>query len=192
MEFGPRSLGGRSIIADPRSPVMQKKLNLKIKFRESFRPFAPSILEEDCDEWFSLKGTSPYMLFVSEILEKHRLVATENLPKEEGLAKQNNRLTTVPAVTHVDYSARVQTVSKETNEDFYNLILKFKELTGCPILVNTSFNVRGEPIVCSPRDAFECFMGTNLDILVVGKCFLRKDSQNTALASKCYFKYWPD
>ena len=192
MEFGPRSLGGRSIIADPRSPVMQKKLNLKIKFRESFRPFAPSILEEDCAEWFSLKGTSPYMLLVSEILEKHRLVATENLPIVEGLAKQNNRLTTVPAVTHVDYSARVQTVSKETNEDFYNLILKFKELTGCPILVNTSFNVRGEPIVCSPRDAFDCFMGTNLDILVVGKCFLRKDSQNKALVSKYHFKYQPD
>ena len=192
MEFGPRSLGGRSIIADPRSPEMQKKLNLKIKFRESFRPFAPSILEEDCAEWFSLKGTSPYMLLVSEILEKHRLFATENLPVAEGLAKQNNRLTTVPAVTHVDYSARVQTVSKETNEDFYNLILKFKELTGCPILVNTSFNVRGEPIVCSPRDAFDCFMGTNLDILVIGKCFLRKDSQNKALASKYYFKYQPD
>ena len=192
MEFGPRSLGGRSIIADPRSPEMQKKLNLKIKFRESFRPFAPSILEEDCAEWFSLKGTSPYMLLVSEVLEKHRLVTTENDPRAEGLAKQKNILTTIPAVTHVDYSARVQTVSKETNEDFYNLILKFKELTGCPILVNTSFNVRGEPIVCSPRDAFECFMRTNLDILVIGGCFLRKERQNKALAGKYDFTYHPD
>lgn len=174
MEFGPRALGARSILADPRSPTMQKQLNLKVKFRESFRPFAPSILREDLSNWFDLDVDSPYMLFVSNVLKERQI----NTPTSEGSLFGIDRLNVcrsiIPAVTHVDYSARIQTVYKETNPKYYDLLSKFKQLTGCPILINTSFNVRGEPIVESPEDAYKCFIGTNLDILVIGNCFIRR------------------
>ena len=163
MEFGPRALGNRSILGDPRSENMQKNLNLKVKFRESFRPFAPSILAEDTSEWFNLKIESPYMLLVSEINPKKKIEMNDEEIKLFGIEKLNIKRSTIPAVTHVDYSARVQTVKREKNKIYYDLISKFKEKTKCPVIINTSFNVRGEPIVNTPLDAFNCFMGTNLD-----------------------------
>ena len=177
MEFGPRALGARSIIADPRSEKMQKELNLKVKFRESFRPFAPSVLREDINNWFDLDCDSPYMLLVSDVKKDIQVPMNEKDKKLFGIEKLNVKRSSIPAVTHVDYSARVQTVHKETNLKYYKLISKFKEITGCPVLVNTSFNVRGEPIVCSVEDAFKCFMGTNLDILVCENFILYKDKQ---------------
>jgi len=181
MEFGPRSLGGRSIIADPRSPLMQKQLNLKVKYRESFRPFAPSILRENVNDWFNHNDDSPYMLMVADVKKEKRRVMTIEEEKLFGIDKLNIKRSYVPAITHVDYSARIQTVHKETNPKFYAVISKFNEKTNCPIVVNTSFNVRGEPIVCTPRDAFKCFMGTELDILVVGNYFLVKEDQDKLL-----------
>lgn len=181
MEFGPRSLGGRSIIADPRSPQVQKQLNLKVKYRESFRPFAPSVLREDVAEWFQLDRDSPYMLLVAEVAQDKQLEMTEEQRKLFGIEKLNVPRSTIPAVTHVDYSARIQTVHRETNPKYHALISKFKALTGCPVLVNTSFNVRGEPIVCSPEDAFNCLMGTDMEFLAVGNCILEKNSQDMSL-----------
>ena len=181
MEFGPRALGGRSILADPRSSSMQKNLNLKVKFRESFRPFAPSILKEDVNNWFSINCESPYMLLVADIKDELKINMTEKEKSLFGIDKLNIPRSKIPAVTHVDYSSRIQTVSEETNQKYYKLIKKFKEKTGCPILVNTSFNVRGEPIVNSPEDAFKCFMGNNLDKLVIGNYFLDKKKQKKDL-----------
>ena len=181
MEFGPRALGGRSILADPRSAKMQKQLNLKIKFRESFRPFAPSILREDLSEWFELDTDSPYMLLVSEVKKEKQIKMSEEDEKLFGIDKLNIKRSSIPAVTHVDYSARIQTVHKETNSRYYDLLKEFKKNTNCPVLVNTSFNVRGEPIVCSVTDAFNCFMGTNLDILVIEDFILFKEQQDKSL-----------
>ena len=181
MEFGPRSLGARSIIADARSPTVQKQLNLKVKYRESFRPFAPSVLREDAADWFEINTDSPYMLLVADVKQEKQLAMTEAQKQLFGIEKLNVPRSGIPAVTHVDYSARIQTVSKDTNPKYHALISKFKEITGCPVLVNTSFNVRGEPIVCSPEDAFNCLMGTDIDFLVVGNCILRKEQQNQAL-----------
>ena len=178
MEFGPRALGGRSILGDPRSEKMQKNLNLKVKYRESFRPFAPSILKEDLSEWFDLDVDSPYMLMVSNINKDKIIKMTEDQKNLFGIDKLNIKRSEIPAVTHVDYSARIQTVHQETNERYFKLIEKFKEKTNCPILVNTSFNVRGEPIVNTPLDAFNCFMGTDLDKLVIGNCILDKKKQD--------------
>lgn len=181
MEFGPRALGGRSIIADPRSPVMQKLLNLKVKYRESFRPFAPSVLREDVSQWFEMNDDSPYMLLVANVVkDKCREMSAEEQVLF-GIDKLNLSRSEIPAVTHVDYSARVQTVHKDTNPRYYALIERFKELSGCPVVVNTSFNVRGEPIVCTPEDAFRCFMGTELDMLVVGNSILKKAAQSELL-----------
>ena len=184
MEFGSRALGGRSIIADPRSPTMQKQLNLKVKYRESFRPFAPSVLREDVNEWFEHNSDSPYMLLVADVKKDKRRVMTEKEKALFGIEKLNIPRSTVPAVTHVDYSARIQTVHLDTNSRYYELISKFKEKTGCPIIVNTSFNVRGEPIVCTPKDAFKCFMGTELDVLAIGNYLLIKDHQDNLLKQK--------
>jgi carbamoyltransferase len=181
MEFGPRALGNRSILGDPRSDKMQKNLNLKVKFRESFRPFAPSILREDLSDWFEMDVESPYMLLVSNINKSKKIEMTNDQKKLFGIDKLNIKRSEIPAVTHVDYSARIQTVSKNTNERYYDLISKFKEKTDCPVIVNTSFNVRGEPIVNTPIDAFNCFMGTDLDYLVIGNCILDKKKQNIAL-----------
>ena len=181
MEFGPRALGGRSILADPRSDKMQKELNLKIKFRESFRPFAPSVLREDVNEWFDLDDDSPYMLLVADIKKEKQIKMTDKNDNLFGIEKLNVKRSTIPAVTHVDYSARIQTVHEETNPKYYQLITEFKKITNCPILVNTSFNVRGEPIVCSVEDAFNCFMGTNLDVLVIEDFILFKDDQDKSL-----------
>ncbi len=181
MEFGPRALGGRSILADPRSSKMQKELNLKIKFRESFRPFAPSVLREDLKNWFELDNDSPYMLLVSQIKKDKQISMSEKDEKLFGIDKLNVKRSQIPAITHVDYSARIQTVHKETNPKYYNLINEFKKITDCPVLVNTSFNVRGEPIVCSVEDAFNCFMGTNLDILVLEDFILFKEDQDKSL-----------
>jgi len=181
MEFGPRALGGRSILGDPRSEKMQKNLNLKVKYRESFRPFAPSILKEYLSEWFDINVDSPYMLMVSNINKTKTVEMTEDQKNLFGIDKLNVKRSEIPAVTHVDYSARIQTVHKETNEKYFKLIEKFKDKTNCPILVNTSFNVRGEPIVNTPLDAFNCFMGTDLDKLVIGNCYLDKNNQNPAL-----------
>ena len=181
MEFGPRALGGRSILGDPRSPVMQKLLNLKVKYRESFRPFAPSVLSEEASDWFELNVDSPYMLMVADIAMDKRLKMSAEEQKLFGIDKLNVARSQIPAVTHVDYSSRVQTVHKETNLLYHGLISSFKELTGCPVLINTSFNVRGEPIVCTPEDAFKCFMGTDIEILVVGNCLLRKELQDSTL-----------
>lgn len=181
MEFGPRSLGGRSIIADPRSPLVQKQLNLKVKYRESFRPFAPSVLREDVAEWFQLDKDSPYMLLVAEVAKEKQLEMTEEQRKLFGIDKLNVPRSKIPAITHVDYSARIQTVHKETNPKYHALISKFKELTGCPVIVNTSFNVRGEPIVCTPEDAFNCLMGTGIEFLAVGNCILEKKNQDISL-----------
>ena len=181
MEFGPRALGGRSILADPRSAKMQKELNLKIKFRESFRPFAPSILREDVKDWFELDCDSPYMLLVADIKKEKQIKMTEKDESLFGIEKLNVKRSNIPAVTHVDYSARIQTVHEKTNPKYYQLIKEFKKITNCPVLVNTSFNVRGEPIVCSVEDAFNCFMGTNLDILVIEDFILFKEDQDSSL-----------
>jgi len=181
MEFGPRALGARSILGDPRSEKMQKNLNLKVKYRESFRPFAPSILKEDLSKWFDINVDSPYMLIVSNIISHKTIEMTEDQKKLFGIEKLNVKRSEIPAVTHVDYSARIQTVHKRTNEKYFRLIEKFKEKTNCPILVNTSFNVRGEPIVNTPLDAFNCFMGTDLDKLAIGNCYLNKKDQNPLL-----------
>ena len=181
MEFGPRALGGRSILADPRSDSMQRTLNLKIKFRESFRPFAPSVLAEDVDKYFQLGSSSPYMLLVADVNEDLQISETGEEAQLFGIEKLNVTRSTIPAVTHVDYSARIQTVHNETNPRYYALLNAFREQTGCSVLVNTSFNVRGEPIVCTPTDAFRCFMGTELDLLVIGRSILRKENQNLML-----------
>ena len=181
MEFGPRALGGRSILADPRSEKMQKELNLKIKFRESFRPFAPSVLREDVSEWFELNNDSPYMLLVADVKKEKQIKMTEDDKNLFGIEKLNVKKSSIPAITHVDYSARIQTVHEETNPKYHQLIKEFKNLTNCPVLVNTSFNVRGEPIVCSVEDAFNCFMGTNLDILVIENFILFKEDQEKSL-----------
>ncbi len=189
MEFGPRSLGGRSILGDPRSAEMQKIMNLKIKFRESFRPFAPSVLREDVNNWFDLEEDSPYMLIVAHVKDEKRYKMTEAEQALFGIDKLNIARSTIPAVTHVDYSVRIQTVHKETNPRYYQLLSRFKEKTGCPVVVNTSFNVRGEPIVCTPEDAFNCFMGTEMDILVVENCFLKKEDQDPKLRQDYKNKY---
>ena len=181
MEFGPRALGARSILGDPRSDKMQKNLNLKVKYRESFRPFAPSILREDLSDWFNINVDSPYMLLVADVNFNKKIEMNEEQKKLFGIDKLNIKRSEIPAVTHVDYSARIQTVTKETNKPYYDLISKFKEKTGCPVIVNTSFNVRGEPIVNSPTDAFNCFMGTELDYLVIGNCILEKSKQDPNL-----------
>ncbi|WP_435089472.1 carbamoyltransferase family protein [Candidatus Pelagibacter bacterium nBUS_30] len=181
MEFGPRALGGRSILGDPRSEKMQKNLNLKVKYRESFRPFAPSILKEDLSNWFNINVESPYMLLVAEINSEKKIEMTDDQEKLFGINKLNIKRSEIPAVTHIDYSARIQTVSHKTNKPYYDLISKFKEKTECPIIVNTSFNVRGEPIVNTPTDAFNCFMGTELDYLVIGNCILDKNKQDQSL-----------
>tara|TARA_B100001057_G_scaffold449045_1_gene489895 strand:+ start:6 stop:1019 length:1014 start_codon:yes stop_codon:yes gene_type:complete len=178
MEFGPRALGGRSILGDPRSDKMQKNLNLKVKYRESFRPFAPSVLREDLSEWFDMNVDSPYMLLVSNVNSNKKIEMTNDQKQLFGIEKLNIKRSEIPAVTHIDYSARVQTVTKSTNSRYFDLISKFKEKTGCPVIVNTSFNVRGEPIVNTPTDAFNCFMGTELDYLVIGDCILDKSKQN--------------
>ena len=192
MEFGPRALGGRSIIADPRSEKMQKELNLKVKFRESFRPFAPSILIEDVSDWFDLKNESPYMLLVADVKKELQIQMSKEDQTLFGIDKLNIKRSSIPAVTHVDYSARIQTVHKETNPRYHNLLKKFKEITGCPVLVNTSFNVRGEPIVCSIKDAFNCFMGTNLDILVCENFILYKKDQDKNLKKNYQIEFDPD
>ena len=178
MEFGPRALGSRSIIADPRSEKMQKNLNLKVKFRESFRPFAPSILREELPNWFDINCDSPYMLLVADVKESIKKEMSESEKNLFGIDKLNIKRSKIPAVTHVDYSARIQTIHKNTNPRYYNLVKNFMNITGCPVVVNTSFNVRGEPIVCSVEDAYKCFMGTNLDILVCGDFILYKDKQS--------------
>jgi carbamoyltransferase len=178
MEFGPRALGARSIIADARSPEMQKKINLSIKFRESFRPFAPSVLAECVSEWFDYQGSSPYMLMVAPVREEKLIPMTAEQEKLFGIDKLNVPRSQIPAVTHVDYSARIQTVHRDTHPRYHELISRFSEKTGCPVIVNTSFNVRGEPIVNTPQDAFRCFMGTEMDVLVVGNCILRKADQD--------------
>lgn len=180
MEFGPRALGARSILSDPRSPATQRELNLKVKYRESFRPFAPSVLRQDVSEWFDLDDDSPYMLLVADVQPAKRRLMTTAEEQLFGIDKLNVVRSQIPAVTHVDYSARVQTVHRDTNPVYYRLLEAFKAKTGCPVLVNTSFNVRGEPIVCTPEDAFRCFMGTEMDLLAVGRCLVRKDRQTTA------------
>ena len=192
MEFGPRALGGRSILGDPRSDTMQKTLNLKVKYRESFRPFAPSVLREDMQDWFEMDGDSPYMLFVDNVKNDKRRSMSSEEEEMFGIEKLNIRRSDIPAITHVDYSARIQTVHKETNQKYHSLISKFKAKTGCPILVNTSFNVRGEPIVNSPQDAFRCFMGTGIDMLVIGNSILKKNHQNKNLVEDYKNKYKKD
>lgn len=181
MEFGPRALGNRSILGNPMSEKTQKTLNLKIKYRESFRPFAPSVLSEDVSEWFEADYDSPYMMFVDKINKNKRIEMTEEESLLFGIDKLNIKRSSIPAVTHIDYSARIQTVHKETNPKFHRLLSSFKAKTGCSLVVNTSFNIRGEPIVCTPTDAFKCFMGTELDILVIGNCLLNKTEQNESL-----------
>ena len=192
MEFGPRALGARSIIADPRSDRMQKQLNLKVKFRESFRPFAPSILREDVNNWFELNTDSPYMLLVADVKKNIQIPMNKKDQNLFGIEKLNVKRSSIPAVTHIDYSARIQTVHEKTNQKYYKLLKRFKEITGCPLLVNTSFNVRGEPIVCSIEDAFRCFMGTNLDILVCENFILYKDRQNNDLLQDYKNKFEKD
>ncbi len=181
MEFGPRALGGRSILGDARSPTMQKTLNLRVKYRESFRPFAPAVLREDVADWFEIDADSPYMLMVAGVQPRRRRQMTAAEQALFGIDKLNVPRSDIPAVTHVDYSARIQTVHRETNARFHALLTRFKEATGCPVIVNTSFNVRGEPIVCTPEDAFRCFMGTDVELLVIGNCLLRKEDQDPAL-----------
>ncbi len=192
MEFGPRALGGRSILADPRSPTMQRTLNLKVKYRESFRPFAPSVLREDVADWFDFDIDSPYMLLVADVTKSHRRQMTDTENALFGIDKLNIVRSDIPAVTHIDYSARVQTVHAKTNPRYHALITRFKELTGCPVLVNTSFNVRGEPIVCTPDDAFRCFMGSEIDLLVVGNCVLKKRDQRAELKNSYAASIDPD
>ena len=189
MEFGPRALGGRSIIADPRSPVMQKQLNLKVKYRESFRPFAPSVLREDVSEWFEHETDSPYMLLVADVQSNKRRAMTLEEEALFGIDKLNVPRSAVPAITHVDYSARIQTVHADTNPKYHAVISKFKEKTGCPLVVNTSFNVRGEPIICTPTDAFKCFMGTEMDVLAVGNYVLYKEQQDEGLKENYEERY---
>ncbi len=189
MEFGPRALGGRSILGDPRSQATQKTLNLKVKYRESFRPFAPSVLRDEVSNWFEMDSDSPYMLLVAGVDEKIRREMTDGEKSLFGIEKLNTKRSDIPAVTHVDYSARVQTVHEETNPKYHALISKFKDLTGCPVVVNTSFNVRGEPIVCSPTDAFRCFMGTELDVLSIGDFFLVKEDQPKELLENYEGRY---
>jgi carbamoyltransferase len=184
MEFGPRALGNRSILADPRSPTIQRTLNLRVKYRESFRPFAPSVLAEDVSEWFEHEVASPYMLFIAEVRQDRRRAMSEEEKGRFGIEKLSVVRSDIPAVTHVDYSARLQTVHAETNPRFHALLRRFKARTGCPVLVNTSFNVRGEPIVCTPEDAFRCFMGTDIEVLVAGNCLLRKADQDPALRTR--------
>jgi carbamoyltransferase len=178
MEFGPRALGGRSILGDPRSPSMQSVLNLKVKYRESFRPFAPSVLREQVADWFELDEDSPYMLLVADVVKDRRKAMTAEQEALFGIEKLNIPRSEIPAVTHVDYSARIQTVHRETNPRYHALLTAFHARTGCPVVVNTSFNVRGEPIVCTPEDAFRCFMGTEIEALAVENCFLRKEDQD--------------
>lgn len=192
MEFGPRSLGGRSILGDPRSPTMQRNLNLKVKYRESFRPFAPSVLREDVSDWFEIETDSPYMLLVADVRQDRRRAMTPGETALFGIDKLNVARSEIPAVTHIDYSARIQTVHADTNPLFHRLLRRFKEKTGCPVLVNTSFNVRGEPIVCTPEDAFRCFMGNELDLLVVGNCVLRKSQQDPDLKLDYSNAFEPD
>ena len=189
MEFGPRALGGRSILADPRSPTIQKQVNLKVKYRESFRPFAPSVLRADVSEWFDLDVDSPYMLLVASVLPNKQIAMTQEEKSLFGIDKLNIPRSEIPAVTHVDYSARVQTVYQATNPKYFSLITHFKEITGCPVLVNTSFNVRGEPIVESPDDAFKCLMGTDIDVLVIGNCILEKKNQDASLINNYLNQY---
>jgi carbamoyltransferase len=192
MEYGPRSLGARSILADPRSPKMQKLLNLKIKYRESFRPFAPAVLRDKAAEWFEFDGESPYMLFVAGVRPERRREMTADEHALFGIDKLNVVRSQIPAVTHVDYSARLQTVDADTNPRFHALLARFDQVTGCPILVNTSFNVRSEPIVCTPEDAFRCFMGTEIDLLMVGNCAMRKKDQDASLARDYRDQFEPD
>lgn len=192
MEFGPRALGGRSILGDARSPQMQSILNLKVKYRESFRPFAPSVLRDHVSDWFEIDCDSPYMLLVANVAKSRRRTITHQEQCLFGIAKLNVPRSDIPAVTHVDYSARIQTVHQETNSRYYDLITAFKERTGCPVIVNTSFNVRGEPIVCTPEDAFRCFMGTDIEVLAVENCFLRKEDQDSALKRNYLAAFEPD
>jgi carbamoyltransferase len=192
MEFGPRALGNRSILADPRSLDMQKILNLKVKYRESFRPFAPAVLAEDAADWFELDAASPYMLLVADVARGRRLAPNSTDSELAGLDRLKARRSEIPAVTHVDYSARVQTVHRETNPRFHGLLSAFKRKTGCPVLVNTSFNVRGEPIANTPEDAFRCLMGTEIDMLVIGNCVLHKDRQNPNLVLDYRNAFDPD
>ena len=192
MEFGPRALGARSILGDPRSPQMQRQLNLKVKFRESFRPFAPSVLREDMAEWFDLDCDSPYMLVVADVREDRRHSVSEDDKALFGIDRLNTIRSEIPAVTHVDMSARIQTVHRQTNPRYHALLSAFKARTGCPVLVNTSFNVRSEPIVCTPEDAFRCFMGTDIDLLVAGNCIARKEDQDPALRIDYKDTFEPD
>jgi carbamoyltransferase len=192
MEFGPRALGARSILGDPRSPRMQSILNLKVKYRESFRPFAPSVLREDVANWFELEDDSPYMLLVADVLKNLRREMTAEEQSLFGIEKLNVPRSSIPAVTHVDYSARIQTVHRDTNPRYHALLSRFKGLTGCPVLVNTSFNVRGEPIVCTPEDAFKCFMGTDIDTLAAGNCYLSKEEQDPGLKRDYKSAFEPD
>ena len=192
MEFGPRALGARSILGDPRSPTMQSVLNLKVKYRESFRPFAPSVLREDVADWFELDCDSPYMLLVADVAKQHRREMTSAEHALFGIEKLNVPRSSIPAVTHIDYSARVQTVHADTNPRYHALLSAFKARTDCPVLVNTSFNVRGEPIVATPEDAFRCFMGTEVEVLAAGNCFLRKEQQDPALKLDYKTSFSPD
>ncbi len=192
MEFGPRALGARSVLGDPRSPTMQKTLNLRVKYRESFRPFAPAVLREDVADWFELDVDSPYMLLVADVKRERRRAMTSAEAALFGIDKLNVARSEIPAVTHVDYSARVQTVHPETNPRFHALLARFKAKTGCPVLINTSFNVRSEPIVCTPEDAFRCFMGNEIELLVVGNCMLQKQQQNPALKIDYKDEFEPD
>jgi carbamoyltransferase len=192
MEFGPRALGARSILGDPRAPTMQRNLNLKVKYRESFRPFAPSVLRENVSDWFELDYDSPYMLLVAGVRKDRCRSMTPDELGLFGIDKLNIARSEIPAVTHVDYSARIQTVHANTNPLFHRLLTRFKEKTGCPVLVNTSFNVRGEPIVCTPEDAFRCFMGNELDLLVAGNCILKKDTQDQTLKRDYSSAFDPD
>ena len=178
MEFGPRALGGRSILGDPRSPTMQKALNLKVKFRESFRPFAPSVLRERVADWFEIDTDSPYMLLVANVESEHCRAMSADEQALFGIDKLNVQRSDIPAVTHVDYSARIQTVHADTNPRYHQLLTRFEQLTGCPVLINTSFNVRGEPIVSTPEDAFRCFMGSDIEFVAVGNCVLYKSEQD--------------
>jgi carbamoyltransferase len=192
MEFGPRALGARSVLGDPRSPTMQKTLNLRVKYRESFRPFAPAVLREDVADWFEFDADSPYMLMVADVKRERRRRMSNEEEARFGIDKLNIARSEIPAVTHVDYSARIQTVHADTNPRFHALIERFKAKTGCPVLVNTSFNVRSEPIVCTPEDAFRCFMGNEIELLVVGNCMLRKSEQNPALKIDYKDEFEPD
>jgi carbamoyltransferase len=192
MEFGPRALGARSILGDPRSPRMQSALNLKVKYRESFRPFAPSVLREDVADWFELDRDSPYMLLVAAVNKEHRREMTEEEQALWGIEKLNVPRSSIPAVTHVDYSARIQTVHRESNPRYHALLSAFKARTGCPVLVNTSFNVRGEPIVCTPEDAFRCFMGTEIDVLAIENCYLTREHQDPTLRLDYKTAFTPD